>query len=82
MSNQNQLSNEPIKYNEDLSYKIVDNGYEIYINGQLVITQYDQYSHVYKADGTFEENCMIQLKELEEMKKAQEEKQAIDIEEK
>lgn len=58
----------PTKYDERLSYKIVENGYEIYIDGKLIITQYEtekeDLAHVYKKDGTYEENCMIQLKEL------------------
>ena len=59
----------PTKYNDRLSYKIVENGYEIYIDGKLVITQYktekEDLTHVYKADGTYEENCMLQLQDLE-----------------
>lgn len=53
------------KYNDLLSYKIVDNGYEIYRDGRLWITQYDEYSNLYKGGGTYEENCLLHLKELE-----------------
>lgn len=57
-------------YNDNYSYKIVDNGYEIYLNGELIITQYENeredLAHVYKKDGTYEENCLLQLKTLEE----------------
>ena len=52
------------KYNDILSFRIVDNGYEIYRNGNLWITQYDQYSRLYKEDGSYRDNCLIQLEEL------------------
>lgn len=52
------------QYNEILSFKIVENGYEIYRNGNLWITQYGQYSHPYKGDGSYRENCILQLEDL------------------
>ena len=52
------------KYNDILSFRIVDNGYEIYRNGNLWITQYDQYSRLYKEDGSYRDNCLLQLEEL------------------
>ena len=52
------------KYNENLSYKIKDNGYEIYNDGKLWITQYEPYGKMFKDDGTYEENCLLQLEEI------------------
>ena len=52
------------KYNEKYSYDVKNNGYEIYINGELVITQYDQYSKIYVPSGTFEENAIAQIEDL------------------
>lgn len=52
------------KYNEEISYKIVENGYDIYLNGELWITQDGQYSHLFVPNGTLEENCLAQIEEL------------------
>ena len=46
------------------SYTIKDNGYEIFGPEGVYITQFNEYGKVYKQDGTFEENCLLQLKEL------------------
>ena len=63
--------NEVVKYNDELSYIIRENGYEIHLNGNPWITQFDQYSRIYKPEGTFEENCLIQLEELTRAKEEQ-----------
>lgn len=52
------------QYNENLSYEIFEDGYDIYLNGEPWISQRAPYNKVYKSDGTDEENCMIQLEEL------------------
>lgn len=61
-----------VKYNELLSYEILDNGYEIYLEGKKWIVQLDEYSKVLLPNGTFEENCLKQLKELENSMNEQE----------
>lgn len=53
-----------VTYNDKLSYEIKDNGYEIFLDNNLWITQYEPYAKVFKADGTYEENCLLQLEEL------------------
>ncbi len=56
--------NNRIDYKDGWSYEILDNGYNIYGPNDIFITQHDQYSKIYKPDGTFEENALIQLAEL------------------
>ena len=53
-----------IKYNDNISYKILDNGYEIYLDGVLWITQYEPYAHPYDKNKSYEENCLMQIEEL------------------
>lgn len=53
-----------IKYNDNISYKILDNGYEIYLDGVLWITQYEPYGHPMDSSKSFEENCLLQIEEL------------------
>ena len=53
-----------IKYNDTISYEFFDDGYDIYLEGKPWISQRAPYNKIYKADGTDEENCMIQLEEL------------------
>lgn len=53
-----------IKYNDNISYKIVENGYEIYLDGKLWITQYEPYAHPYDNNKSYEENCLLQIEEL------------------
>ena len=50
--------------NKKLEYEILDNGYNIYLGGNLWITQHDQYAHPLIPDGTFEENCLAQIEEI------------------
>lgn len=52
------------KYNEHISYEIVENGYKIYLDGELWITQLDEYSHPMDPEKSYEENCIMQLDEL------------------
>lgn len=53
-----------IVYNDKLSYEITEDGYDIYNNGNLWITQHGQYSKPFDAAKTYEENCLLHLKEL------------------
>lgn len=53
-----------IKYNDNISYKILDNGYEIYLDGVLWITQYEPYGHPMDSSKSYEENCLLQIEEL------------------
>ena len=52
------------KYSDNISYKIVENGYEIYLDGKLWITQYEPYAHPYDNSKSYEENCLLQIEEL------------------
>lgn len=52
------------QYNEQLSYKIEENGYGIYLNGKIWIKQYEPNGKVYNPNGTYEENCLLQLAEI------------------
>lgn len=52
------------QYNEQLSYAIKENGYEIYLDGKIWIKQYEPNGKVYNPNGTYEENCLLQLEEL------------------
>ena len=58
-----------VRFNEKYEYEILDNGYDIYIDGRLTITQHDQYSNIYKPNGTFEENAIAQITDLVEGEK-------------
>lgn len=57
-------TNGRIKFDDNWEYEIFDNGYDVYSKDGCYITQRDQYSKVYKPDGTYEENALLQLKEL------------------
>lgn len=50
------------KYNDNISYKIVENGYEIYLNDTLWITQYAP--AIPYPELSYEESCKKQLDEL------------------
>lgn len=53
-----------IQYNETLSYEIKSNGYLIYRNEELWLTQLDRYAKPYDANKSYEENCLMQLADL------------------
>lgn len=55
-----------IQYNEHLSYELFEDGYDIYYDDNPWISQRAPYNRVYKANGTDEENCLIQLETLTE----------------
>lgn len=46
----------------NLTYKVVENGYEIYSDGQLWITQYEPY--IPNKSLSYEENAKAQIAEL------------------
>lgn len=52
------------QYSEEISYEIVENGYEIYKEGRKWITQPEPYAKLYIPNGTYEENCLAQLEEI------------------
>ena len=47
-----------------ISYKIVENGYEIYLDNVLWITQRGEYSKPMDKSKSYEENCLMQIEEL------------------
>lgn len=49
---------------EKYTYKIFDDGYDIYNEFGLMLTQRDPYSKMYDPDGTYEENAKLHIKEL------------------
>ena len=53
-----------IQYNDNISYEIVEDGYKIYNNNKLWITQLGQYSRPIDINKSFEENCIMQLDEI------------------
>lgn len=49
---------------KNYTYEIFDDGYDIYLNGNPHISQREPYAHVYKHDGTYEENALLQIESL------------------
>ena len=47
-----------------ISYLIEPNGYSIYLDNQLWMTQHDDCSKLFKSDGTYEENCIMQIEDI------------------
>ena len=50
-----------IKYNDQFSYELFDDGYDIYEYDVLIITQHDPYGKPYDHKKSYEENCLTQL---------------------
>ena len=50
--------------NKPLSYEIFEDGYAIYLEGKIWITQRGQYSKPIDKTKSFEENCLLQIEEL------------------
>lgn len=48
------------------TYELFNDGYDIYKDGNLVTTQREPYAHVYKSNGTYEENAILQIETLKE----------------
>lgn len=46
------------------TYEIFEDGYDIYLNGNPHISQREPYAHLYKHDGTYEENALLQIADL------------------
>lgn len=70
------------KYDDTYSYEIFDDGYDIYKNDNVILTQRDPYGKVFIPDGTYEENAIKQLYELTHpapIPPSQEEKNRADI---
>lgn len=54
-----------IKFNDEWSYEIDDNGYTLYSDiSACKIVQHDGFSKLFIPDGTFEENAIAQLKSI------------------
>lgn len=53
-----------IYYTDNISYEIVENGYNIYYDGQVWITQREPYGKIFKPKDSYEENCIEQLKSI------------------
>ena len=47
-----------------IAYKILEDGYEIYLDGTLWIKQRGEYSKPIDKDKSFEENCIAQIEEI------------------
>lgn len=47
-----------------ISYEIFDDGYNIYLDGAIWITQHEPYGHPMDATKSYEENCLMQIEEL------------------
>ena len=61
-----------VQYNDNISYEIVEDGYKIYYDGKLWITQLGEYSKPIDRTKSFEENCIAQLDELTTLAPAEE----------
>ena len=48
----------------DYFYEILDKGYDIYQGETKIIEQHDPYGKVFDPNGTYEENCLIQLDQI------------------
>ncbi len=51
-------------YNEQYSYEILENGYDIYKDDRKIIEQHDPYGKLFVSGGSYEENCIKQLDEM------------------
>ena len=57
------------KYDDTYSYEILEDGYQIYSINHMegdspYVVQRDPYGKVFLPDGTYEENCLKQLKQM------------------
>ena len=48
----------------DYFYEILEDGYDIYQEDKKIITQHDPFGKVFDPNGTYEENCLIQLDQI------------------
>lgn len=53
-----------IKYDDQYSYELFDDGYDIYDYDQKIISQHDPYGKVFDKSKSYEENCIIQLDQM------------------
>ena len=47
-----------------VGYAVEENGYSIFLDGTLWITQYGEYSKLFVQDGSYEDNALAQIEEL------------------
>ena len=53
-----------VKYDDTFSYEIFDDGYDIYENDNVTMTQRDPFGKVFIPDGTYEENALFQIDQI------------------
>ena len=49
---------------KSISYEVSNNGYSIYLDGVLWITQYDDYGKPMDFTKSYEENCIMQIEDM------------------
>jgi hypothetical protein len=49
---------------ENITYEIFEDGYDIYLNGEPWISQRAPYDKMFLPDGTYEENAKAQIEGL------------------
>lgn len=50
--------------NKPIAYEILSDGYEIYLDGKIWISQRGQYSKPVDKSLSYEENCLAQIEEI------------------
>ena len=50
--------------NKKVGYSIEENGYSIYLDKNLWISQPDPYGKLYVPDGSYEDNALAQIEEI------------------
>ena len=56
-----------IRYNDEFSYEIFDDGYDIFTNDDLqnaYLTQRDPYGKIFDPNGSYEDNAKIQMDQM------------------
>lgn len=48
----------------DYFYEVVEDGYDIFQGEIKIITQHDPYGKVFDPNGSYEENCLLQLDQM------------------
>ena len=53
-----------IKYNDEYSYEIFDDGYDIFLNDKKIITQHEPFGKPCDVNKSYEENAIMQIEEI------------------
>lgn len=53
------------KYDDTYSYEILENGYDIYKDERKIISQPEPYAKLFVPDGTYEDNAIAQIQQME-----------------